>query len=82
MIVKLPIDPIAACPMDARVAAAFIHLRQTRMSLEALRTGALEAIDKVFTGPSVAARVAGTFIDVNVAHFSCRRKHIELDKNI
>lgn len=68
--------------MDARVAATLIHFRQTRMSLEALRTDALEAIDKVFTGPSMAAWVADTFIDVHVAHFPCKRKNIELNKNI
>lgn len=57
--------------MDTRVAAALIHFRHASVSLEAFGTGALEAIDQVFTGPAMAAGVAGAFIDVDVAHFSC-----------
>lgn len=56
--------------MDAGIAAAFIHLRQTGGVIVALWAQAGEAVDAVDTCASVVTGVDGAFIDVDVTHCS------------
>lgn len=67
-----PIDEILTTAMDARVAAALIHLRQTGGIVVALRTQACEAVDAINTRTPIVTRVDRTVIDVDVTHRSCK----------
>lgn len=54
--------------VDAGVAAALVHLRQTGGVVVALRAQAGEAVDAVHARATIVARVDGAFVDVDVAH--------------
>lgn len=54
--------------MDAGIAAAFIHLRQTGGVVVALWAQAGEAVDAINTCAPVVTGVDGAFIDVDVTH--------------
>lgn len=65
---SLPVQPIVAPPVDAGVAVALIHFGQALGVMEALGAEAGEAIDAILACAPIVARIAGTFIDVDVAH--------------
>lgn len=67
-LVRSPIDEILAATVDAGVAVALIHLRQTGGIVVALRAQAGEAIDSVHTRAPIVTRVDCTFVNVDVAH--------------
>lgn len=67
---RSPIDEILAPAVDAGIAAAFIHLRQTGGVIVAVWAQAGEAVDAVDTCASVVTGVDGAFIDVDVTHCS------------
>lgn len=54
--------------MDAGVAVALIHFREALGVVEALGAQAGEAVDAVLARAPVVAGVAGTLINVDVAH--------------
>lgn len=54
--------------MDAGVAVALVHFRQALGVMEALGAQAGEAVDAILAGAPVVAGVAGTLINVDVAH--------------
>lgn len=54
--------------MDAGVAVALVHFGQALGVVEALRAEAGEAVDAVLARAPVVAGIAGTLVDVNVAH--------------
>lgn len=63
-----PVDEILTVAVDAGVAAALVHLRQTGGVVVALRAQAGEAVDAVHARATIVARVDGAFVDVDVAH--------------
>lgn len=69
-LVHSPIDEILAVAVDAGVAAALVHLRQTGGIVVALRAQASETVDAIHTRAPIVARVDGAFVDVDVAHCS------------
>lgn len=66
--VNSPVDEILTVAVDAGVAAALVHLRQTGGVVVALRAQAGEAVDAVHARATIVARVDGAFVDVDVAH--------------
>lgn len=57
--------------MDAGVAVTLIHFQHAHGVVVSLGADAREAVDAVLTGSAVVARVAGTLVDVDVAHSPC-----------
>ena len=67
--------------MDAGVAAALVHLRQTGGVVVALRAQASEAVDAVDARAAVVTRVDGALIDVDVTHRSCETMRHDFKDN-
>lgn len=65
------IDEVLASAVDAGVAAALIHLRQTGGVVVALWAQAGEAVDAINARATVVTGVDGTLVDVDVTHSSC-----------
>lgn len=65
---RSPIDEILAAAVDAGVAAALVHLRETGGVVVALWAQAGEAIDAVHTRAPIVAWVDGAFVNIDVAH--------------
>lgn len=63
-----PVDEVLAATVDAGVAAALVHLRQTGGVVVALRAQAGEAINAINARATIVAWVDGTFVNVDVAH--------------
>lgn len=67
--------------MDARVAAALVHLRQAGGVVVALGAEAGEAVDAVDARAPVVTGVDGTVVDVDVAHCSCEIGRYDFTKS-
>lgn len=65
---SLPVQPVVAPPVDAGVAVALIHFGQALGVMEAFGAEAGEAVDAILACAPIVAWVAGTLIDVDVAH--------------
>lgn len=65
------VDEILTPAVDAGVATAFIHLRQTGSVVVAFGTEASEAVDAVDARAPVVTRVDGAVVNVDVTHCSC-----------
>jgi len=65
-----PVDEVPASAVDAGVAAALVHLRQTGGVVVALGAQAAEAVDAVHARAPVVTGVDGAIIDVDVTHCS------------